>query len=85
MTHCPVFIQLWSERPESKSCLKGIETIVSPIHTNSSFPAMQVDEFAYLILYAHINDYRDFCGNEQNKRVTRPKNKYTNRLRYHVK
>ena len=44
---------------------------------------------AFLILYAHVNDYRDFGGNEQNTRATKAaheaKNKYTKHLRDHVK
>ena len=44
---------------------------------------------AFLIRYAHINDYRDFGGNGQNKRATRAaykaKTKYTKRSRDHVK
>ena len=40
-------------------------------------------------LIAHVNDYRDFGGNEQNKRATqaahKAKNKYTQPLRDRVK
>ena len=41
------------------------------------------------ILYTHVNDYRDFGGNEQNKRAKqaahKAKNKYTQPLRDHLK
>ena len=44
---------------------------------------------AFQILYAHVNVYRDFGGNEQNKRATqaahKAKNKYTQPLRDRVK
>ena len=43
----------------------------------------------FQILYAHVNDYRDFGGNEQNKRATqaahKAKNKYAQPLRDRVK
>jgi len=42
-----------------------------------------------LIVYAHINDFRDFGGNEQNKRSTQAthedENNHTKRLGDHVK